>query len=221
MFVSPRAGWRQLLSSFGRSRKTAIPTDFFDIAHSGHCRACKERVRQVLTSLDGECRVNYRFPWSAKPEDYAPAPIGQALEAIRAAVGDLRGHRDFIKSALIPPCDYYLPGKKLIVEFDESQHFSRPRLASLSRYPDDLECGFSVERWKELCRRIDAVDDTPMDRDERRAWYDVLRDLVPAIHGLRPTVRLYAGDYAWCSLDAENAGHRDLIRGLLETRNSR
>ena len=40
-------------------------------------------------------------------------------------------------------------------------------------------------------------------RDEQRAWYDTLRDLVPSIMGLQPTVRLYASDQVWCSLDPD------------------
>ena len=41
----------------------------------------------------------------------------------------------------------------------------------------------------------------PPFRDEQRAWYDALRDLVPTTRSLLPTVRLYAPDLAWCSLD--------------------
>jgi hypothetical protein len=154
----------------------------------------------MLIALYGECRANHQFPWPARPEDY-PAPLRDTLVRIRSALAELRGHWDFIKSARVPPCDYYLPGCRRIVEFDESQHFSEPRLVSLSLYPGDLEYGFSVRHWIELCRRIRAADDTPIDRDERRAWYDVLRDLAPSIHGFQPTVRLYAENHTWCALD--------------------
>ncbi len=30
--------------------------------HSAHCRACKERVREILTAIYGECRVNPSIP---------------------------------------------------------------------------------------------------------------------------------------------------------------
>lgn len=186
-----------------------------DPRHSEHCRRCKERVREMLVQIYGDCRVNYQFPWSANPEPYLGTSGGDALGRIRVALGDLRGQRNFIKSALVPPCDYYLPEKNFIVEFDENQHFSRARMHSLSCYPDDLTYGFSVARWKELCSLIEAVDDTPVDRDERRAWYDALRDLVPAFYGLGPTVRLYAGDHEWCSLNAANPKDRDRFHSLL------
>lgn len=186
--------------------------------HSAHCRACKERVRELLTAIYGDCRVNHSFAWSALPEDYMNTPIGDLLQQIRAALGGLRGHRDFIKSAVVPPCDFYVSAPPFILELDESQHFSRPRLSALALYPATLQWGFPVSHWKELCRRIDARDDTPIDRDERRAWYDTLRDLVPPLHGFKPTVRLNAETYPWCSLDAAQSPDREQFNALLDNR---
>ena len=184
--------------------------------HSEHCRACKERVRELLTAIYGHCHVNHSFTFPAKPEDYGQTPIGAALQRVCAGLGDLRGHRDFIKSALMPPCDFYVSNPPFILEFDESQHFSSPRLVTLSLYPKEVQLGFPPHRWQELFREIDAKDDEPVDRDERRAWYDTLRDLVPALHGFEPTVRLYAGDYPWCSLNAASERHRQAFVGLMD-----
>ena len=185
--------------------------------HSPHCRACKERVRELLSAIYGECRVSHPFPWSAQPEDYANTAIGKTLQRIRDALGDLRGHRDFIKSAQMPPCDYFIADPPFIVEFDENQHFSRPRLVALANYPEQIAVGFSIARWQDLCREIDAVDDTPVDRDERRAWYDTLRDLLPLVHGFKPTVRLYSAETHWCALGDST---RDVatFRALIEQR---
>lgn len=186
--------------------------------HSGHCRACKERVRELLTVIYGDCRTNYSLNWSARPEDYVDTPIGDLLCEIRAVLGALRGHREFIKSPVVPPCDFYVSAPPFILEFDESQHFSRPRLSALSLYPAEQNWGFSVSAWQELCRRIAAQDETPIDRDERRAWYDTLRDLVPPLHGFRPTVRLYAEAYPWCSLELGNDAGREQFKLLLGDR---
>jgi hypothetical protein len=186
--------------------------------HSAHCRACKERVRELLTAIYGQCRVNYSFPWSARPEDYASTPIGSLLRQIRTALGDLRGHRDFIKSAQVPPCDYFLTDPLFILEFDESQHFSRPRLVALHNYPENTPIGFSISRWRDFCREIDAKDDEPFDRDERRAWYDTLRDFVPTLHGFKPTVRVHAEEFPWCSLDAGSAHGLERFWTLLQGR---
>ncbi len=187
-----------------------------DNLHSAHCRACKERVRELLTAIYGDYRANYQFLWPARPADYANTPIGNLLSRIRIALGDLRGYRDFIKSVQMPPCDYFIPDPPFIVEFDENQHFSRARLVTLANYSDKIAVGFSIARWQELCRGIDAKDDEPIDRDERRAWYDTLRDLVPIVHGFKPTVRLYAEEFEWCSLDASSPHGLATFRTLLQ-----
>jgi hypothetical protein len=186
-----------------------------DNLHSAHCRACKDRVRELLALVYGECSVNHSFPWSAQPQDYGNSPVGILLQQIHTDLGNLRGHRDFSKSALVPPCDFYISDPPFILEFDESQHFSRPRLVTLSLYAEEINLGFSLERWKELCREINAQDDTPIDRDERRAWYDALRDLVPNLHGFEPTVRVYAGEHPWCSFDARSDQDKAMFRDLL------
>lgn len=186
--------------------------------HSEHCRPCKERVRQHLTALYGDCQVNYSFPWPAKPRDYEGTSIGDALRRICAGLKELRGHLDFVKSAQVPRCDFYISDPPFILEFDESQHFTRPRLVSLSLYPLEFKAGFPISRWKELCRAIDAKDDEPPDRDERRAWYDTLRDLVPTLHGFNPTVRLYANEFRWCSLDSALTKDQETFCSILQER---
>ena len=183
--------------------------------HSAHCRACKERVREMLTAIYGECRVNHQFPWPARPEEYANTPIGDSLWQIRTALGEWRSQPHFIKSALMPPCDFFISAPPFILEFDESQHFTPARAIALSLYPKTIPLGFSRLRWQELCREINAHDDRPLDRDERRAWYDTLRDLAPAVHGFAPTIRLYDAQYAWCSLDAGSVAGREQFRGLV------
>jgi len=189
-----------------------------DTSHSEHCRPCKERVRGLLAAIYGHCYVNHAFPWAARPGDYEQTPIGGALRRISAGLGDLRGHRDFIKSAFVPPCDFYVSNPPFILEFDESQHFSRPRLMTLSLYPLEVQLGFPLHRWQDLCREIDAKDDEPLDRDERRAWYDTLRDLVPPLHGFNSTVRLYAEEFEWCSLDSASLQDQELFNDMLEGR---
>jgi hypothetical protein len=172
----------------------------------------------MLKALYGECQQNYSFGWSASPRDYAKTPIGATLERIQLSLENFRGHGDFIKSPLVPPCDYYVSAPPFILEFDENQHFSRPRLIALSLYPADVKFGFSVNDWRELCRSLDAQDDEPFDRDERRAWYDTLRDLVPTVFGFAPTARLYGGAYRWCSLDAASDRDKERFLGWISSR---
>src|SRR6478609_7378198 len=106
----------------------------------------------MLKAIYGGCQQNYSFCWSASPRDYAKTPIGMTLDRIQSSLENFRGHGDFIKSPLVPPCDYYVSAPPFILEFDENQHFSGPRLIALSLYPDDLKLGFSVADWRDLCR---------------------------------------------------------------------
>ena len=55
-----------------------------------------------------------------------------------------------------------------------------------------------------LCEENNAKDNHPPYRNEQRAWYDTLRDFMPAIKGLKPTVRVFAGDLMWCNLNPDN-----------------
>ncbi|HTN70886.1 MAG TPA: hypothetical protein VMO00_07330, partial [Methylomirabilota bacterium] len=138
-----------------------------NVEHSGHCGPCKEQVRRLLGLLYGDCRPHHSFQWPAQVKDYEDTVLGETLKRIHTAIGDLRGKRNFAKSALVPPCDYFIPSPPFIVEFDESQHFSRPRMVSLALYPFEFSAGFPLSRWRELCLEINAVDNDPPDRDER------------------------------------------------------
>jgi hypothetical protein len=72
-------------------------------------------------------------------------------------------------------------------------HFPQGK-AENCRYSDRLlELGFDKKRWIRLCETIGAKDNDPPYRDEQRAWYDTLRDFLPSIRGLKPTIRLHSG----------------------------
>ena len=90
--------------------------------------------------------------------------------------------------------------------------------AGQNRRPDEQPLGFSAARWSGLCEHHDAEDNHPPYRDEQRAWYDTLRDLVPPHEKLHPTVRLYARDLKWCSLDPDNSDDRQRFSALLPQR---
>ena len=197
-----------------RKRRTNAST-----RHSERCRACKTRVRELLERIYGTCLLNRRFRWRTNLAAYEGTPIGPALRNVAAALKMYRGFgiSDYVRSDLLAPCDFWVPDPGFIVEFDESQHFTSPRKRALCAYAGEHPLGFSAERWTALCENHNAKDNDPPFRDEQRAWYDTLRDLVPSLEGLQPTVRLYARDLAWCSLDPDSRGDRerflDLIRG--------
>ena len=191
--------------------------------HSERCRACKIRVRELLERIYGACVPNRQFGWQTRLEAYAGTPIAPVLQDVAEALEGYRGYGigTFVRSNILAGCDYWVPDPGLIVEFDESQHFTRPRKLALSAYVDAHSLGFPARRWMELCERHDAKDNHPKFRDEQRAWYDTLRDLVPSIMGLRPTVRLYARDRVWCSLDLDNREDRERFSDLIRDEGSR
>lgn len=186
-------------------RKTSLST-----RHSERCPECKKRVQELLERVYGTCLPNHRFRWPTVPVSYKDSAIGPTLRDVAEALKSFRGFGvgDFVRSKVLAPCDYWVPEPGFIVEFDESQHFTKARACALSMYEGGQSTGFSVERWMELCEHHDAKDNDPPFRDEQRAWYDTLRDLVPPLRGLKPTVRLYARDMVWCSLDPDNREDR-------------
>jgi len=170
--------------------------------HDGRCRECKNTLIEMFRALYGSVKVDHKISVPARVEDYASHPRRSDLAGVFRALQAHRGHRDFVRLKQLHRCDLYIPSIDTVVEFDESQHFTAARDIALSRYPQDLPLGFALEKWRERCRSIDAKDKDPEFRDEQRAWYDCLRDFLPLTKGMSPTIRIYMGDFPWCSLDA-------------------
>ena len=184
--------------------------------HSKRCPECKLRVHQLLERIYGTCHSNYSFLWSTQAWAYKGTPIFDTLQRVLSALTAYRGYGDFIKSERLPRCDFFVPDPGFLVEFDESQHFTIPRKTALSRYPPDSNVGFSIDRWISLCDEHNAKDNDPPYRDEQRAWYDTLRDMVPPLHGLGPTIRIYGGGFPWCSLNPQNDNDVKKFEALLK-----
>ena len=195
-----------------RGRSTIASTN-----HSERCRECKRRVRELLERIYGTCLPDHHFCWQTGLAPYAGTSIYSALRNMAAVLKMHRGFGigDFVRRDVLAGCDLWVPDPGFIVEFDESQHFTSPRKLTLSVYANEQPLGFSAERWIALCEHHDARDNAPPYRDEQRAWYDALRDLVPSLKGLRPTVRLYASDVAWCSLDPDSRNDRERFSDLM------
>ena len=45
--------------------------------HSDHCRACKERVFELLRAIYGIAEPTNNSPWPAQPEAYANTAVGR------------------------------------------------------------------------------------------------------------------------------------------------
>ena len=191
--------------------------------HSERCRACKIRVGQLLECIYGACVSDHRFGWKTGLAAYEGTSIDLVLREVAGVLESYRGYGigTFVRSDVLAGCDYWVPDPGFLIEFDESQHFTSPRRLALSVYADVHPLGFSARRWLDLCEQHDARDNDPPFRDEQRAWYDTLRDLVPSIMDLRPTVRLYARDRVWCSLDPDSREDRERFSDLIHQGGSR
>jgi len=186
--------------------------------HSERCQACKKTVRALLEKLYGTVEVEKRFPIGATQADFAASPFLPELNQILARLVQARGFTDFIRTDALPTCDYFLPRPGFVLELDESQHFTPLRKVALSSYPASLPLGFDRKRWIAICEEINARDDEPPHRDEQRAWYDTLRDFLPSVLGLLPTVRLAVSEYPWCELKPNSREDLEKFRQILSER---
>jgi hypothetical protein len=180
------------------------------VPHNQWCSDCKVAVERLLIAIYGQVEKNYRIEAGTSPDDYKNTPLYSVLIDIYRALQEHRGHKDFVRSATLAPCDFWIPNPGFVVEFDEAQYFTECRALSLEKYPREIPFGFDTEKWLRLCNSILAEDHDPPFRDEQRAWYDTLRDFVPQLRGLHSTLRLFAGEFPWCSLNPETA--RDVRR---------
>ena len=171
----------------------------------------------MLERIYGTCLRNQSFGWPTGADAYDGTAIGHTLHEVAAVLESYRGFgiAEFVRRKSLSPCDFFVPDPGFVVEFDERQHFTRPRKLALEVYSDALPLAFPAKRWMNLCEHFDAKDNDPPFRDEQRAWYDTLRDLVPTTQGLLPTVRLYAGDLPWCSLDPTDRDDRARFSRLI------
>lgn len=172
------------------------------MAHNERCRDCKETVKAMLERIYGTVISEHQVYCATLPEDYRDKPCYATLSGIYRSLQQYRGAEDFVRAGYVK-IDFYVPEPGFAVEFDESQHFTRPRHIALEAYPPHPKVGYPVHQWKTLCEKIDAHDTDPPHRDEQRAWYDTLRDFLPEIKGFLPTVRLYGGERVWCEMDPE------------------
>ena len=172
--------------------------------HNERCKECKKAFLLLLEKSYGEIKANFNLELPSRIDDLRNIDSYGSLLSIHEALKSYRGHEVFVRSKKLPNVDYFLVAQKIIVEFDESQHFTAPRKISLENYAD-LKPGFSTIRWAGLCSKLNKCDNDPPYRDEQRAWYDTLRDFAGTISNkVNKTVRVYASDEIWCKLDSES-----------------
>lgn len=164
----------------------------------------KNALQLILNKLcDGDLVCEKTFSWMKTPSD-----ITGEYRELYNALYSYRGNKDFAKKNITLRCDFVCERKKLIIEYDERQHFSEARRISLLSYPD-IPVYYNKQLWIDACRDIQAKDNQPLNRDEVRAYYDSIRDINAAKHGYK-LVRIMHGQ-----TDFGKAGAEEVIKSLL------
>ncbi len=159
----------------------------------------KNALQRLLQKHYGHIETEKKFDWLKTP-DHTNLP--EEYRRIVNALSEYRNHIGFQKSHYQLLCDIVLDVHKIIIEYDEYQHFSEARKITLRNYPENIQLNFSKEKWIEACVKINAKDNSPIDRDERRAYYDAVRDIEAYNNGYR-LIRIKHGDIDWETEGAE------------------
>jgi hypothetical protein len=148
-------------------------------------------------------------------------PADSASRAVLAEIFRLLGgdEADLRAGIHLPlPHDWIAEGARLIIEVDESQHFTSDRLLTLQNYPADVGVTFSVSEYIGFCEALAAGSDRyrsakpargfrrPGGRRAQRAYFDAVRDLGAPVFGWR--------------VFRVPAGHGDGKRAYLDVRQS-
>lgn len=185
--------------------------------HNQGCKDCKETIKKILEKAYGAAESNYKFEVGTHPEDHKDSEYYWRIKEIYEALQNYRGFKEFVKVISLPRCDFFVPNPGFILEFDEYQHFTKPREITLLNYPVKLRLGFDKNKWIYLCRKLNRRDNDPPYRDEQRAWYDTLRDF--SVDFIKyPVIRVFAQEHVWCELNEND--ERDVIwfKDFIETK---
>jgi hypothetical protein len=155
----------------------------------------KEALAAILRRRFGAVEREVKFPWLTVP---TLEQIDGTISAIYNALQGMRGHSTFATFGKSLFCDFFVPVEGFVIEYDERQHFTLQRAKALELYPPDLPLGFDREEWLTACATIQATDPSPPYRDEQRAFYDSLRDILAARNSVR-LVRLRYRTFDWTS----------------------
>lgn len=159
----------------------------------------KNAIQRLLQKHFGYIETEKKFDWLKTPnQEQLPKEYYKLVNALL----EYRNQNGFQKTNYYPLCDIVIKDFKLIIEYDENQHFSKAREITLQNYPSTVKLNFSKETWINACRKINAKDNSPKDRDEKRAFYDTVRDIEAHRHGYK-LIRIKHGDIDWEADGAE------------------
>ena len=186
-----------------QSKETRKPVNKIKIPAKGVIEQ-KNALQLILNKMfDGDVVCEKTFPWMKTPEG-----LDGCYKELYEALHLYRGDTKFAKKNVSLRCDFVCESKKLIIEYDERQHFTKAREITLDCYKD-LSFSYDIDLWKKACNDINAKDNNPVNRDEIRAYYDSVRDIEAAKHGYR-LVRIMHGQ-----IDFEKEGAKEQLVKIL------
>jgi hypothetical protein len=189
-------------------------------------RGDTQREFAAAAAEDGIVLERQSLPWLCErghivlPDSAAEAR--ELLEQIYLAFGADLDLLDSARSNRLPG-DFIHAETGTLIEIDESQHFTTPRLMTLDLYPPDLPLGFDVDHYRDLCHRWRSESDgyrrTKVargfgvgGRQKQRAYYDALRDITTPAMGYPPLIRI---DAPLRNGRAAYTEHRERLLGAL------
>ena len=95
------------------------------------------------------------------------------------------------------------------------------RAASLKAYPENISLGYDKQRWIELSEIIQAGDNAQKLTDEKRAFYDSVRDIMSVKLGYKPIVRIYEKDDKWNTNEAKSDRALEILWNIERIINSK
>lgn len=164
----------------------------------------KNALQVLLQKHCGIIEIEKKFDWLKTPNQNQ---LPKEYKKIVKSLYEYRKQGGFRRSNYKLPCDIVLEEFKLIIEYDENQHFTKSRAITLENYPSNIKLNFSKKDWINSCKTINAKDNNPVDRDERRAFYDAVRDIEAYKNGYK-LVRIKHGDIDW----KENGAEKYLLK---------
>lgn len=164
----------------------------------------KNSLQLLLNKIfSGDIVCEKTFSWMKTPDK-----IEADYENLYKALYEYCGDKDFWKKNVKLRCDFVCESEKLIIEYDERQHFSEARKVSLLAYPD-VPLYYDKQLWIRTCDEIKAKDKNPVNRDIVRAFYDSIREIESSKHGYK-LVRIMHGQ-----IDFKSEGAEEKLRDLL------
>jgi hypothetical protein len=164
----------------------------------------KNALQLLVQKNIGYIECEKKFDWLRTPEKNI---LPKEYKPIVTALIKYRNQPKFLISNRQLLCDLVIEERKIIIEYDEYQHFSEARKISLEHYPNNIKLGFSRNEWIKACEKLNRKDNNPIYRDEGRAYLDTVRDIEAFKHGYK-LIRLKHGEIDWEAPEAQ----KDLLK---------